>query len=285
MKLIQVYFLSMTLYRISKGQQHHEEGEVAAPTQIYNQVTADVEDNDAHLRREGSSLKRMCFNVSLQMSAKISFGPSKYIPVSMTHLTIPGGEMASDPYSCEDNLMRMFLNFTDPAEPRLSRNLTIDFSSQENESGEVLYWISGISAYLQTEFSNNDENDATDDEYIELRSVEENPLSVMAVMGSSYTCQEPRDAEMAAFLVTEGNTEEKRRLKTAVMKTKWMKIIKRNITLSKTVSTCPNHSRDFIPKVVGLSLVGIIAAILIFWCIGRKTVKPVDDGYNNMTSM
>ena len=46
-----------------------------------------------------------------------------------------------------------------------------------------------------------------DDEYIELRSVEENPLSVMAVMGSSYTCQEPRDAEMAAFLVTEGNTE------------------------------------------------------------------------------
>ena len=34
-------------------------------------VTADVEDNDAHLRREGSSLKRMCFNVSLQMSAKV----------------------------------------------------------------------------------------------------------------------------------------------------------------------------------------------------------------------
>ena len=71
MKLIQVYFLSMTLYRISKGQQHHEEGEVAAQTQIYNQVNADAEDNDAHLRREGSSLKRMCFNVSLQMSAKV----------------------------------------------------------------------------------------------------------------------------------------------------------------------------------------------------------------------
>ena len=69
--------------------------------------------------------------------------------------------MVSDPYSCEDNLMRIILNFTDPAEPRLSRNLTIDFSSQENESGEVLYWISGISAYLQTEFSNNEENDAT----------------------------------------------------------------------------------------------------------------------------
>ena len=71
MKLIQFYFLSMTLYRISKGQQHHEDGEVAAPTQIYNQVNSDVEVNDAHLRREGSSLKRMCFNVSLQMSAKV----------------------------------------------------------------------------------------------------------------------------------------------------------------------------------------------------------------------
>ena len=79
----------------------------------------------------------------------------------MTHLTIPEREMVSDPYSCEDNLTRIFLNFTDPAEPRLSRNLTIDFSSQESESGDVLYWISGISAFLQTEFSNNDENDAT----------------------------------------------------------------------------------------------------------------------------
>ena len=79
----------------------------------------------------------------------------------MTHLTIPEGEMVSDPYSCEDNLTRIFLNFTDPTEPRLSRNLTIDFSSQESESGDVLYWISGISAFLQTEFSNNDENDAT----------------------------------------------------------------------------------------------------------------------------
>ena len=90
----------------------------------------------------------------------------------MTHLTIPGGEMVSDPYSCEDNLMRIFLNFTDPAEPRLSRNLTIDFSSQENESGEVLYWISGISAYLQTEFSNNDENDATVYSYLVSRNLE-----------------------------------------------------------------------------------------------------------------
>ena len=79
----------------------------------------------------------------------------------MTHLTIPEAEMVSDPYSCEDNLTRIFLNFTDPADPRLSRNLTIDFSSQESESGVVLYWISGISAFLQTEFSNNDENDAT----------------------------------------------------------------------------------------------------------------------------
>ena len=37
--------------------------------------------------------------------------------------------------------------------------------------------------------------------------MEDRPLSVMAVLGSSYTCQEPRDAEMEAFLVTEGNTE------------------------------------------------------------------------------
>ena len=69
--------------------------------------------------------------------------------------------MVSDPFSCEDNLMRIFVNFTDPAEPRLSRNLTIYFSSQEDASGNVHYWISGVSAFLQTEFSNNDDNDAT----------------------------------------------------------------------------------------------------------------------------
>ena len=79
----------------------------------------------------------------------------------MTHLSLPGGEIVSDPLSCEDNLMKIFLNFTDPTEPRLKRNLTINFSSQEDASGEVHYWISGISAFLQTEFSNNDDNDAT----------------------------------------------------------------------------------------------------------------------------
>ena len=46
-----------------------------------------------------------------------------------------------------------------------------------------------------------------DDEYIELQSVEENPFSVMAVMEDAYICQEPRDAEMEAFLVTEGSVE------------------------------------------------------------------------------
>ena len=46
-----------------------------------------------------------------------------------------------------------------------------------------------------------------DDEYIELRSVEQNPFSVMAVMEDAYICQEPRDAEMEAFLVTEGSME------------------------------------------------------------------------------
>ena len=98
-------------------------------------------------------------NLILLFDFQISFGPSKFIPVSMTHLSLPGGEIVSD--SCEDNLMKIFLNFTDPTEPRLKRNLTINFSSQEDASGEVHYWISGISAFLQTEFSNNDDNDAT----------------------------------------------------------------------------------------------------------------------------
>ncbi len=80
----------------------------------------------------------------------------------MTHLSLPGGEIVSDPFSCEDNLMKIFLNFTDPTEPRLKRNLTINFASQEDASGEVHYWISGISAFLQTEFSNNDDNDDND---------------------------------------------------------------------------------------------------------------------------
>ena len=37
--------------------------------------------------------------------------------------------------------------------------------------------------------------------------MEENPFSVMAVMEEAYICQEPRDAEMEAFLVTEGSME------------------------------------------------------------------------------
>lgn len=287
MKLSQVYFLSMTLCKISQGEQDNDKA-APIPTLFHDHDHNEVSLEDASATKKrlvvgSSSEKRKCFNVSLQMSAMISFGPSKFIPVSMTHLSLPGGEIVSD--SCEDNLVKIFLNFTDPTEPRLKRNLTINFSSQEDASGDVHYWISGISAFLQTEFSNNDDNDATDDEYIELRSVEEKPFSVMARMESAYICQEPRDAEMEAFLVTEGSIEEKRRLKTAVMSIKWMKINKRNVTIGETVSTCPSHSRDFIPKVVGLSLVGVIAAILIFWCVGRKTVKPVDDGYNTMTSL
>ena len=46
-----------------------------------------------------------------------------------------------------------------------------------------------------------------DDMYIELQSVEENPFSVMAVMEDAYICQEPRDADMEAFLVTDGSVE------------------------------------------------------------------------------
>ena len=37
--------------------------------------------------------------------------------------------------------------------------------------------------------------------------MEENPFSVMAVMEDAYICQETRDAEMEAFLVTEGSVE------------------------------------------------------------------------------
>ena len=77
MKLSQVYFLSITLCKISKGDQNSD-GEVApTPTLFHNSNDSQVnsEDNSETNRRptESSSatIRRSCFNVSLQMKAMV----------------------------------------------------------------------------------------------------------------------------------------------------------------------------------------------------------------------
>ena len=70
---------------------------------------------------------------------QISFGPSKFIPVSMAHLSLPeAGTSVSESQSCGEDSMRWLLNFTDPSEARLSRNLTVDFASRRDEAGNIL---------------------------------------------------------------------------------------------------------------------------------------------------
>ena len=76
-----------------------------------------------------------------------------------------------------------------------------------------------------------------------------------------------------------------RQLKTAVLTMHWIKLSLLGVggaTLG--AASCPQHAHDFVPKVVGFSLLGVVAVILVFWCVGRKTIAPADSGYNNMSS-
>ena len=76
-----------------------------------------------------------------------------------------------------------------------------------------------------------------------------------------------------------------RQLKTAVLTLHWIKLsLHGRGGAALGAASCPQHAHDFVPKVVGFSLLGVVAVILVFWCVGRKTIAPADSGYNNMSS-
>ena len=76
-----------------------------------------------------------------------------------------------------------------------------------------------------------------------------------------------------------------RQLKTAVLTMHWIKLSLLGVGgAALGAASCPQHAHDFVPKVVGFSLLGVVAVILVFWCVGRKTIAPADSGYNNMSS-
>ena len=76
-----------------------------------------------------------------------------------------------------------------------------------------------------------------------------------------------------------------RQLKTAVLTMHWIKLsLPGRGEAALGAASCPQHAHDFVPKVVGFSLLGVVAVILVFWCVGRKTIAPADSGYNNMSS-
>lgn len=76
MKLSQVYFLSMTLCKISQGEQDNDGEAAPIPTLFHDHDHNEVSLEDASATKKrlvvgSSSEKRKCFNVSLQMSAMV----------------------------------------------------------------------------------------------------------------------------------------------------------------------------------------------------------------------
>ena len=156
----------------------------------------------------------------------------------------------------------------------LWRNITFQFMTRSKQTPggpRYRYWmISKVTAGYQVEQDSSPS--------LLMMTEEDNPFSVTAPLNSSYSCQEPRSATVTTFLL---NSTFSRRLSSAVITMKWVNIKKRN-NGQENISRCPQHGRDFIPRVVGLSLVGVIIAVLILYFIGRKTVQSRQGNYVSM---
>ena len=98
-------------------------------------------------------------------------------------------------------------------------------------------------------------------------------LSVGAPLNTSYFCQEPRSATLLTFLLFDNSTNS-RQLHDAILTLKWVHVLRPGTgTKLNTVSVCPQHGRDFVPRAVGFTLVGVVCTILIIYFVGRHTVE------------
>ena len=146
------------------------------------------------------------------------------------------------------------------------------------------FWINQVSAWFQTEGFNM--NMTTGKQYINVQSYQSNPFGAAFREDVSYECDEPRSTEMDTFLVSEGKEGISRKLKTSVMTLKWISLYHQHPIRSHHQPnhiSCLHHSRDFVPKVVGFSLLGVCVFIIVFWLIGRKRIQPTECGYNVQT--
>ena len=147
------------------------------------------------------------------------------------------------------------------------------------------FWISHVTAWFQTEgFSMNR---TSGKQFINVLSYQSNPFGAAFREDVSYTCDEPRSTEMDTFLISEGKEGVSRKLKTSVMTLKKISLYHQQHVRSPQQASyisCFHHSRDFVPKVVGFTLLGVCVFIITFWLIGRKRIQPTDCGYNIQTN-
>ena len=140
--------------------------------------------------------------------------------------------------------------------------------TQDKTSPEYLYWmLNRITATY--EVSEGGPERGPESYYKLLMTTEEvNPLSVMAPLNTSYSCQEPRSASLLTFLLNNNS----RQLQDAILTMKWVHVLRPG-TKPNSVSVCPQHGRDFVPRTVGFTLLGVVCTILIIYFVGRNTVE------------
>ena len=224
---------------------------------------------------------------------QIHFGPSKFIPISMTTLDIPQTASVSNQSSCDDKTINMVLEWfdSDSVIHSFHRNFSLKIEREVDfVSKQPFYWITDITAFFQTEAlsSNGHETEETV-HFLELRKrkTDLNPFEAVSVGNMSYTCDERRSSSFEAYLVAP-DIGLRRQLKNAEITVKWIKMLlpqHLDVDLKlESMSSCFIHSRDFVPKVVGFTLLGVVALILVFWFVGRRSLQQPEPapGYNSM---
>jgi len=242
-------------------------------------------------QQQEKAYDRKCLNISIQMEARINFGPSKFIPIDMNTIELPQTARVSKSSKCWEDKLEMVLEWsdTDTGVNSFYRNLTIVIEkNRDYADNQPFYWVTNIEAVIEVEVQTlQDGQDSF--HYIQLkrRSSDYNPFDVVSLVNLSYSCKERRSRNMDTFYVVpiEGV---RRQLKSSEIVLEWLNLylpqhIDRDLDQDlSSISSCFIHSRDYIPKIVGFSLLGVIALIIVFWFVGRRTMTPSPDGYNSM---
>ena len=156
----------------------------------------------------------------------------------------------------------------------LWRNVTLQFVKTPDQTGDKArsedhHWrLNRITATYEVSEA---EGGAESDYKLLLTTESVSPLSVGAPLNTSYSCQEPRSASLLTFLLY-NNSSHSRQLQSAILTMKWVHVLRLG-TKHNAVSVCPQHGRDFVPKAVGFTLVGVVCTILIIYFVGRNTVE------------
>ena len=161
----------------------------------------------------------------------------------------------------------MWRDPTETGDELLWRNITFQFvkTGDKTRPGSLHWMIGRISgAYEVSEGGAEYE--------LLMRTEAENPVSVGAPLNTSYSCLEPRSASLQTFLGY-ANSSYSRPLQSAIITMKWVHVLRPGTTELNPVSVCPQHGRDFVPRAVGYTLVGVVCAILIIYFVGRNTVE------------